>query len=124
EVDFTLEDMTKISESTPLLADLKPSGQYVMEDLHKIGGVPAVLKFMLKQGMLHGECLTVTGRSLAENLLDAPDLEQGQDIIRPLDRPIKETGHIRILFGNLATEGAEIGRASCRERAGRAAGAD
>ncbi len=106
EVDFTLEDMTRISENTPLLADLKPSGSYVMEDLHKIGGVPAVLKYMLKQGMLHGECLTVTGKTLAENLLDVPDLEEGQDIIRPLERPIKETGHIRILFGNLATEGA------------------
>src|SRR5690606_23833963 len=106
EVDFTLEDMTRISENTPLLADLKPSGSYVMEDLHKIGGVPAVLKYMLKKGMLHGECLTVTGKTLAENLLDVPDLEEGQDIIRPLERPIKETGHIRILFGNLATEGA------------------
>lgn len=106
EVDFTLEDMTMISENTPLLADLKPSGKYVMEDLHKIGGIPAVLKYMLKKGMLHGECLTVTGKSLAENLLDVADLEEGQEIIRPLDRPIKETGHIRILFGNLATEGA------------------
>src|SRR5690606_16141436 len=86
EVDFTLEDMTRISENTPLLADLKPSGSYVMEDLHKIGGVPAVLKYMLKQGMLHGECLTVTGKTLAENLLDVPDLEEGQDIIRPLER--------------------------------------
>jgi len=106
QVDFDLGDMTRISENKPLLADLKPSGKYVMEDLHKIGGVPAVLKFMLKKGMLHGDCLTVTGRTLAENLLDVPDLQEGQDIIRPLERPIKETGHIRILFGNLATEGA------------------
>ncbi|WP_228235988.1 dihydroxy-acid dehydratase [Allomuricauda sp. M10] len=106
EVDFTLEDITRISESTPLLADLKPSGKYLMEDLHKIGGVPAVLKYMLKKGMLHGDCMTVTGRTLAENLLDVPDLAEDQDIIRPLDQPIKETGHIRILYGNLATEGA------------------
>lgn len=106
EVDFTMEDMAQISEKTPLLADLKPSGKYLMEDLHKIGGVPAVLKYMLKKGMLHGECMTVTGKTLAENLLDAPDLEEGQDIISPLERPIKETGHIRILYGNLATEGA------------------
>ncbi|MCR9262913.1 MAG: dihydroxy-acid dehydratase [Flavobacteriaceae bacterium] len=106
EVDFTLEDITRISETTPLLADLKPSGKYLMEDLHKVGGVPAVLKYMLKKGMLHGDCVTVTGKTLAENLLDAPDLEEGQDIIRPLDQPIKETGHIRILYGNLASEGA------------------
>jgi dihydroxy-acid dehydratase len=106
EVDFTLEDVTRISDNTPLLADLKPSGKYVMEDLHKVGGVPAVLKYMLKKGMLHGDCITVTGKTLAENLLDAPDLTEGQDIIRTLEQPIKETGHIRILFGNLASEGA------------------
>lgn len=106
EVDFSLEDITRISESTPLLADLKPSGKYLMEDLHKIGGVPAVLKYMLKKGMLHGDCMTVTGRTLAENLLDVPDLAEGQDIIKPLEQPIKETGHIRILYGNLASEGA------------------
>ncbi len=106
EVDFTLEDITRISENTPLLADLKPSGKYLMEDLHKIGGVPAVLKYMLKKGLLHGDCMTVTGKTLAENLLDAPDLAEAQDIIRPIDQPIKETGHIRILYGNLATEGA------------------
>ena len=106
EVDFTLQDITRISDSTPFLADLKPSGKYVMEDLHKVGGVPAVLKYMLKKGMLHGDCMTVTGKTLAENLLDAPDLTEGQEIIRPLDSPIKETGHIRILFGNLASQGA------------------
>lgn len=106
EIDFTLDDMARISESTPFLADLKPSGKYVMEDLHKIGGVPAVLKMMLKAGMLHGDCLTVTGKTLAENLLDVPDLAEGQEIIKPLSNPIKETGHIRILYGNLASEGA------------------
>ncbi|NAY90830.1 dihydroxy-acid dehydratase [Muricauda sp. JGD-17] len=106
EVDFTLKDITRISDNTPFLADLKPSGKYVMEDLYKVGGVPAVLKFMLKKGMLHGDCMTVTGKTLAENLLDVPDLSKGQDVIKPLDEPIKETGHIRILYGNLASEGA------------------
>ncbi|SDQ72365.1 dihydroxy-acid dehydratase [Flagellimonas zhangzhouensis] len=106
EVDFTLDDISRISDTTPLLADLKPSGKYLMEDLHKVGGVPAVLKYMLKKGMLHGDCMTVTGKTIAENLLDAPDLEEGQDIIKTLDNPIKETGHIRILYGNLASEGA------------------
>jgi len=89
-----------------LLADLKPSGKYSMEDLHGVGGIPGVLKYMLDNDMLHGDCLTVTGKSLAENLKDVPNLIDGQDIIRPLDKPIKDSGHIRILFGNLATEGA------------------
>ncbi len=106
QVDFTLEDFKKISDNTPLLANLKPSGQYSMEDLHNIGGIPGVLKYMLDQGMLHGDCLTVTGNTLAENLKEVPSLKEGQDIIATLENPIKETGHIRILFGNLATEGA------------------
>ena len=106
QVDFTLEDFKKISDTTPLLANLKPSGQYSMEDLHNIGGIPGVLKYMLDQGMLHGDCLTVTGNTLAENLKEVPSLKEGQDIIATLENPIKETGHIRILFGNLATEGA------------------
>ncbi|MBC9796371.1 dihydroxy-acid dehydratase [Sinomicrobium weinanense] len=106
EVDFTLDDFRRISDNTPLLANLKPSGKYVMEDLHRIGGIPAVLKYMLKEGMLHGDCMTVTGKTLAENLAEVPDLEEGQDIIRPLDQPIKTTGHIRILYGNLAEKGA------------------
>lgn len=106
KVEFTLEDFRRISDSTPLLADLKPSGRYSMEDLHGVGGVPGVLKYMLKLGMLHGDCLTVTGKTLAENLADAPELDEGQDIIRTVEKPIKESGHIRILFGNLATEGA------------------
>lgn len=106
EVDFTLDDFQRISDNTPFLADLKPSGKYVMEDLHKIGGIPAVLKYMLKEGMLHGDCLTITGKTLAENLAEVPDLEEGQEIIRPLDQPIKKTGHLRILYGNLAEEGA------------------
>merc|ERR1712000_571015 len=106
QVDFTLEDFQRISDNTPLLADLKPSGKYSMEDLHGVGGIPGVLKYMLDNTMLHGDCLTVTGKSLAENLKDVPNLIDGQDIIRPLDKPIKDSGHIRILFGNLATERA------------------
>ncbi|UOB17704.1 dihydroxy-acid dehydratase [Abyssalbus ytuae] len=106
KIDFTLDDIQKISDTTPFIADLKPSGKHVMEDLHNVGGIPAVLKYMLKKGLLHGECLTVTGKTLAENLLDAPDLKEGQEIIKPLEKPIKDTGHIRILYGNLASEGA------------------
>lgn len=106
QIEFTLEDFKKISDNTPLLADLKPSGKYSMEDLHGVGGIPGVLKYMLDNEMLHGDCLTVTGKTLAENLKDVPNLIEGQDIVHTLDNPIKETGHIRILFGNLATEGA------------------
>ena len=105
-VKFTLNDFQKISDNTPFLADLKPSGKYVMEDLHHVGGIPAVLKYMLDEGMLHGDCLTVTGKTLAENLKDVPALKKDQDIIRPLNNPIKETGHLRILYGNLAKDGA------------------
>ena len=106
EINFTLDDFQRISDETPFLADLKPSGKYVMEDLHKIGGVPGVLKFLLDNGMLHGDCLTVTGETLAENLRDVPELQEGQDLIRPLSNPIKKTGHLRILYGNLAPTGA------------------
>ncbi|MFB9053397.1 dihydroxy-acid dehydratase [Formosa undariae] len=105
-IEFTLQDFKRISDDTPLLADLKPSGKYSMEDLHGVGGIPGVLKYMLENGMLHGDCLTVTGKTIAENLKDVPNLIEGQDIIKTLDQPIKDTGHIRILFGNLATEGA------------------
>ena len=105
-IDLTIDDFQRISDTTPFLADLKPSGKYLMKDLHKVGGVPAVLKYMLKQGMLHGDCITVTGKTLAENLADVPDLTEGQTIIRPLDNPIKPTGHIRILKGNLASGGS------------------
>ncbi len=106
QIEFTLEDFKRISDTTPLLADLKPSGKYSMEDLHDVGGIPGVLKYMMDQGMIHGNCLTVTGKTLAENLKDVPNLLEGQDIIKTLDKPLKDTGHIRILFGNLATEGA------------------
>lgn len=106
QVDLTLADFQRISDKTPFLADLKPSGQYVMEDLHKVGGVPAVMKYMLKNNMLHGDCLTVTGFTVAENLDFAKDLTLGQEVIYPLENPIKASGHLQILFGNLATEGS------------------
>ncbi|MCK0156694.1 dihydroxy-acid dehydratase [Cellulophaga sp. F20128] len=106
DIDFTLQDFQHISDTTPFIADLKPSGKYLMEDIHRIGGVPAVLKYLLKNGILHGDCLTVTGKTLAENLVDVPDLIEGQDVIRPLDNPIKATGHLRMLYGNLAENGS------------------
>ncbi|MBT8239286.1 MAG: dihydroxy-acid dehydratase, partial [Croceitalea sp.] len=106
EIDFGLDDFQRISDTTPFLADLKPSGKYLMEDVHRIGGVPAVMKFMLAKGMLHGDCLTVTGKTVAENLANVPSMEQGQTVVRPIDNPIKATGHLRILYGNLASEGA------------------
>ncbi|MFI8378058.1 dihydroxy-acid dehydratase [Leeuwenhoekiella sp. NPDC079379] len=106
QLEFKLADFQRISDTTPFLADLKPSGKYLMEDLHNVGGVPGVLKYMLAEGMLHGECLTVTGKTLAENLAEVPDLDEGQDVIHTKENPIKETGHIRILYGNIATEGS------------------
>ena len=106
KIDLELNDFQSISDKTPFLADLKPSGRYLMKDLHKIGGIPAVLKFMLENDMLHGECLTVTGKTLAENLSETQSLSKGQNLIRPLDHPIKSSGHIRILYGNLAPKGA------------------
>ena len=106
DIDLTIDDFQRISDSTPFLADLKPSGKYLMKDLHNIGGVPAVLKFMLENNMLHGDCLTVTGNTLAENLASVPSLKENQDLFRPLNNPIKAAGHIRILKGNLATGGS------------------
>ncbi len=105
-INFSIDDFQRISNSTPFLADLKPSGKFLMEDLHNIGGIPAVMKFMLKNNMLDGTCLTVTGKSISENLKDVNDLEDNQKIIMPINNPIKETGHIRILYGNLANNGA------------------
>ncbi len=105
-VPLTLDDFQKMSDETPFLADLKPSGKYLMQDLHAVGGVPAVMKLLLEKGMLHGECITVTGKTLAENLAIAPKLKDGQDLIMPFDKPLKATGHIRILYGNLATMGS------------------
>ncbi len=107
QVNLTQDDFQTLSNITPLIADLKPSGKYLMEDLHKIGGVPAVMKYLLKKGFLHGDCLTVTGKTIAENLEKVPDLDfDAQKIILPLETPIKVTGHLQILYGNLATGGS------------------
>ncbi|MBL0287055.1 MAG: dihydroxy-acid dehydratase [Bacteroidetes bacterium] len=105
-VKLNLADFIRLADNTPVLADFRPSGKYVMEDLHKLGGVPAVMKMLLREGMLHGDCLTVTGKTIAENLAELADLPAGQDLIHSIYNPIKKTGHIRILYGNLATEGA------------------
>ena len=106
QIPFTLDDVQTISDTTPFLADLKPSGKYLMEDLHQVGGVPAVLKYMLEVGLLDGDCLTVTGKTLAENLADVIPLSTNQNVIYPINNPIKKTGHLRILYGNLAEEGS------------------
>ncbi len=106
-VSVTQDDFQKMSDITPVLADLKPSGKYLMQDLHNHGGMPAVLKYMLNEGLLHGDCLTVTGKTMAENLADiTPINELEQPIIRPLSDPIKATGHLQILYGNLAEKGS------------------
>jgi len=106
EVPLSIDDFQRASDATPFLADLKPSGRYVMEDLHRVGGTPAVLKLLLEHRALHGDCMTVTGRTLEENLQDLPGLTPGQDVVRPWSDPIKETGHIAILRGSLAPQGA------------------
>lgn len=105
-VDITIDDFQRISDKTPFLADLKPSGKYVMQDLFDVGGVPAVMKALLDAGMLHGDCLTVTGKTVAENLAECAALSEGQKVIRPFDSPIKDSGHLQILYGNLAEGGA------------------
>lgn len=105
DIEITLKDFQDISDKTPLLANLKPSGKYLMEDLHEAGGVPAVMKYLLKQGLLHGDCLTVTGKTLAENLAIVPDLHDGQEVIHEIQKALKATGNIQILFGNLAEDG-------------------
>lgn len=107
DVSITQDDFQTISDKTPVLADFKPSGKYLMQDLHQYGGVPAVMKYMLAQGWLHGDCLTVTGKTLAENLAAAPDLDfDQQKIILPKEQPVKTTGHLQIMYGNLATGGS------------------
>jgi len=106
DVDISIDDFQRLSDITPFLADLKPSGQYVMEDLFNIGGVPAVMKKMLDLGMIHGDCLTVTGNTLAENLAGVDALPNDQKIIKPIDAPVKKTGHLQILYGNLALQGS------------------
>ncbi|WP_242134447.1 dihydroxy-acid dehydratase [Aestuariivivens marinum] len=108
DIEFTLEDFQRVSDRTPLIADLKPSGKYLMEDVHGVGGTPAVMKYLLDKGYLYGDCLTVTGKTLAENLKDVAPLEfeNDQDVIYPTDKALKSSGNLQILYGNLATEGA------------------
>jgi dihydroxy-acid dehydratase len=105
-VPLSLDDFQRASDRVPLLADLKPSGQYVQEDLHAVGGTPAIMKYLLERGYLHGECMTVTGRTLEENLADLPPLAKGQTIIHTVEDPVLTRGHIRVLRGNLAPTGA------------------
>ena len=106
KINISIDDFQRVSDKTPFLADLKPSGKFLMKDLHTIGGVPGVLKFMYKNGMIHGDCLTVTGKTIAENLNNVKSLDKNQKIIRPINNPIKSSGHIRILKGNLAPKGS------------------
>jgi dihydroxy-acid dehydratase len=105
-VDLTIDDFQKFSDRVPYLADLRPSGKYVQEDLHNVGGVPAVMKYLLRLGLLHGDCLTVTGQTVAENLAQVNDLKPGQDVVRPVENPILPHGHMQILRGSLAPDGA------------------
>ena len=114
-VKLTQDDFQAVSNRIPVLADMKPSGKYMMEDLHKIGGVPAVMKYLLKKGWIDGSCLTVTGKTIAENLIDVPELDfETQKIIFPIENPIKATGHLQILYGNLA-EGGSVAKISGKE---------
>ncbi|MEX2171434.1 MAG: dihydroxy-acid dehydratase [Pirellulales bacterium] len=106
EVPLTIDDFQLVSERVPYLADLKPSGQYVQQDLHAVGGTPAVMKLLLEAGLLDGNCQTVTGKTIAENLADLPGLSKGQEVVMPIDKPLKATGHIRIMRGNLCPDGA------------------
>jgi len=105
-VKLTIGDFQKVADRVPLLADLKPSGKYVMEDLHKVGGTPAVLKYLLEKGLIDGSCMTVTGKTMAENLAGCPGLSEGQQVIYPIENPIKPDGHLQILYGNLSPEGS------------------
>ncbi len=107
DVEFTLEDFQRVSDRTPLIADLKPSGKYLMEDVHSIGGTPAIMKYLLEKGFLHGDCMTVTGKTLAENLAEVEAMEfEEQDVVFPTDKALKSSGNLQILYGNLAEEGA------------------
>lgn len=105
-VELTMDDFQKIGDRTPVIGDLKPSGKYLMEDLHNVGGVPGVMKYLLDLGMLHGDCLTVTGKTVAENLSELPYLKANQQVILPVTSPVKPTGHLQILYGNLAKSGS------------------
>lgn len=115
DLDLTLDDFQKISNKVPMLADFKPSGKFLMQDLHEYGGVPAVMKYLLGKGLLHGECITVTGKTVAENLQDARELDfKKQKVVYPLETPIKATGHLQILYGNLA-EGGSVAKITGKE---------
>jgi dihydroxy-acid dehydratase len=115
EVELTQDDFQRVSDKIPMLADFKPSGKFLMQDLHQYGGVPAVMKYLLKKNLLHSECLTVTGKSIAENLENVPDLDfSQQNIIRCVEDPIKKTGHLQILYGNLA-EGGSVAKITGKE---------
>jgi len=105
DIEFTLDDFQKVSDRTPVIGDLKPSGEYLMEDVHDIGGTPAVMKYLLKKGLLHGDCMTVTGKTIAENLESVKALEFEQDVVHSMDNALKQTGNLQIMFGNLAEEG-------------------
>ncbi len=113
-VDLAIDDFQRISDRTPLLADFRPSGPYVMEDLHRIGGMPALIKVLLAEGLLHGDCMTVTGKTLAENAADAPPLGDDPRVVHGLDDPIKASGHLRILYGNVA-EGGSVAKITGKE---------
>jgi dihydroxy-acid dehydratase len=106
DVPLTIDDFQRTSDRVPYLADLRPSGKYVQEDLHEVGGTPAVMKLLLKEKLLNGDCLTITGKTVAENLASVPELTAGQEIVRPISAPIKRTGHIRIMRGNFCPDGA------------------
>ena len=106
DVDLGLDDFSRVSDRTPYLADLKPSGRFLMEDLHAVGGVPGVMKRLLEAGLIDGSCRTVTGRTLEENLESARPLDEGQEVVRPVGEPIRASGHLRILRGSLAPDGA------------------
>jgi dihydroxy-acid dehydratase len=115
DIELTQDDFQAVSNRIPVLADFKPSGKYLMQDLHEHGGLPTVMKYLLKEGLLHGDCLTVTGKTIAENLSEVPDLDfDKQDIIKPVNSPVKQTGHLQILYGNLA-EGGSVAKISGKE---------
>lgn len=115
DVKLTQDDFQEISDRVPMLADFKPSGKYLMQDLHQYGGIPSVMKYLLSKGLLHGDCLTVTGKTMAENLAEVPDLDfEKQQIILPLENPLKKTGHLQILYGNLA-EGGSVAKITGKE---------
>jgi dihydroxy-acid dehydratase len=114
DVPLSIDDFQRVSNQIPLLADMKPSGSYVQEDLDRVGGLPALMKYLLDEGLLQGDCLTVTGKTLAENLKEAPPLAAGQKIIKPLNHPVHKSGHTQILRGNLAPGGA-VGKITGKE---------